>query len=66
MYNKRLILAVLAIFSVFAPGNALSAINTRAIERVHKKAVLTASDFQVIDDFIDRAVQEIVDTDDFT
>ncbi len=66
MFNKRLILAVLAVFSVFVPGNALSAINTRAIERVHKKAVLTASDFQIIDDFVAQAVQEMVETEDFT
>ncbi|MFC1677459.1 hypothetical protein ACFL3G_10415 [Planctomycetota bacterium] len=66
MYNKRLILAILAVFSAFVPGNALSAINTRAIERVQKKAVLAASDFQVIDDFVALAVQEIVETEDFT
>jgi len=44
----------------------LRAVNTSEIDRVRNKAVLNGNDFEVIDNFVNQAVQELIETTDFT
>jgi len=62
-----------AVFAIFIGGLVLSllsislgVVDTRAVDEVIKKSVLTPQDLEVIDRFILDAVQDIVQTDDFT
>jgi hypothetical protein len=62
-----------AVFAIFIGGLVLSlpsislgVVDTRAVDEVIKKGVLTPQDLEVIDRFILDAVQDIVQTDDFT
>lgn len=42
------------------------AVSTREIDRVRNKGVLGAEDFEVIYHFVEQAVEELIETDDFT
>ncbi len=64
MRGKRTFLGVLAAFLVLAMHSGSEAVNTRAIDRVRNKGVLDSSDFQIIDDFVNEAVRELVRTKD--
>ena len=61
-----------AIFAVFTAFFALlvhsdsKAVNTRDIDIVRNKPVLESADLQIIDDFLDEAVRELVNTRDFS
>jgi len=66
MRGKRTFFGVLAVFLVLAMHSGSEAVNTRAIDRVCNKGVLDSRDFQVIDDFVNEAVGELVRTKDFT
>jgi len=66
MRGKRTFLGVLAAFLVLAMHSGSEAVNTRAIDRVRNKGVLDSSDFQIIDDFVNEAVRELVRTKDFS
>jgi len=46
--------------------NPVSGVNTGEINKVRRKAVLDGRDFQIIDRFVAEAVQELVETRDFT
>jgi len=64
MRGKRTFLGVLAAFLVLAVHSGSEAVDTRAIDRVRNKGVLDSSDFQIIDDFVNEAVRELVRTKD--
>ena len=66
MRGKRTFLGVLAAFLVLAMHSGSEAVNTKGIERVRNKGVLDSRDFQIIDDFVNEAVRELVGTRDFT
>ena len=66
MRGKRTFLGVLAAFLVLAMHSGSEAVDTRGIDKVRNKGVLDSSDFQVIDDFVNEAVRELVRTKDFT
>ena len=57
---------VLTVFLVLVMNSPLPAVNVRDIESVRSKGVLDNGDLQIIDDFVDQAVQELVETRDFT
>ena len=57
---------VLALFIVFSSACVSLAVDTRAIDRVRDKDVLSNEDFQTIELFIKEALDELVDTKDFT
>ena len=44
----------------------MQAVNTREIEEVRNKGVLNSTDLQIIDNFVAEAVEELVNTKDFT
>jgi hypothetical protein len=56
----------LVIFSVLLVSSGLHAVDTRQIDQVRSKGVLDSGDFQIIDNFVADAVQELVSTEDFT
>lgn len=66
MKGKRAIVGVLAAFLVLVMHSGSEAVNTRAIDRVRNKGVLDSRDFQIIDDFVNEAVRELVRTKDFS
>ena len=66
MRGKRTFLGVLAAFLVLAMHSGSEAVNTKGIDRVRNKGVLDSRDFQIIDDFVNEAVRELVGTKDFT
>jgi len=66
MRGKRTFLGVLAAFLVLAMHSSSEAVNTKGIERVRNKGVLDSRDFQIIDDFVNEAVRELVGTRDFS
>jgi len=66
MKCKEAIFGVLAAFLVLLMHSDSEAVNTRAIDRVREKGVLDSGDFQIIDDFLNEAVRELVRTNDFT
>ncbi len=66
MRGKRTFLGVLAAFLVLAMYSGSEAVDTRAIDSVRNKGVLGSSDFQIIDDFVNEAVRELVRTKDFS
>ena len=65
MKAKRVILAVSAVFFVLVVHSDSEAVNTRDIDTVRNKPVLDNADRQIIDDFMDEAVRELVNTKDF-
>ena len=62
MKVKYILFGVLAAFWVLAMNLSLQA----DIESVRSKEVLDSQDLQIIDDFVAQAVQDLVDTEDFT
>ncbi|MHC4604787.1 MAG: hypothetical protein ACYS6W_15835, partial [Planctomycetota bacterium] len=66
MKCKGAFFGVLAAFLVLAMHSGSKAVNTRAIDRVRDKGVLDSGDFQIIDDFVNEAVRELVRTKDFS
>ena len=66
MKLKYSMFEILVIFLVLLVSSALQAVSTREIDQVRSKAVLDSGDFQIIDDFVAEAVQELVNTEDFT
>lgn len=67
MMVKRSIFAVLTASLLFLLMNSISeAVDTAEIDKVRSKGVLDSTDFKVIDNFVAEAVQELVDTRDFT
>ncbi len=66
MKGKGVIFGVLATFLVLAMHSGSDAVNTRGIDRVRNKGVLDSRDFQIIDDFVNEAVRELVRTKDFS
>jgi hypothetical protein len=65
MKAKRVILAVLGVFFVLVVSSDSEAVNTRDIETVRNKPVLDNTDRQIIDEFLDEAVRELMNTRDF-
>ena len=63
---KYVIFAVVAAFLVLAANSVCGAMNTIEIDKVRNKEVLDNEDFRIIDDFVAAAVQELVQTKDFT
>jgi len=66
MTLKRTIVVVLAAFLFLATIPGSKAVDTGPIDEVRKKQTLSDQDLQVIDEFIAQAVQELVNTRDFT
>jgi len=66
MKGKGAFFGVLTAFLVLVMHSGSEAVNTRAIDRVRNKGVLDSRDFQIIDDFVNEAVRELVRTKDFT
>jgi len=66
MKIKWLIFAVLVAFFVMLFNSGTVAVSTREVDDVRKKAVLDNSDLKIIDDFLAQAIQELVQTRDFT
>ena len=64
MRLKSLVLVVLVLFLLLSTGSW--AVNTRQIDIVRDKGVLESEDFEVIDNFVAEAVEELVETQDFT
>jgi len=66
MKAKWVIFAVLAAFFVLVMHSGYGAVNTREIDIVRNKPVLDSRDLQIIDNFVNEAVRELVKTRDFT
>ena len=66
MRAKLTVLTTLAAFLVLTANSLSLAVNTTKIDQVRKKGLLDETDFQIIDEFVDQAVQELVETGDFT
>ncbi len=66
MKVKLAFLAVLVAFLVLVMDSSLTAVDTRNIDLVLKKTVLDAQDFEIIEQFMAEAVQELVRERDFT
>jgi len=66
MKIKVAFLAILVVFLILAMDSRLTAVDTRDIDQVLKKTVLDARDFEIIDQFLDEAVQELVRERNFT
>lgn len=66
MKAKYTSFALLVSFLVLAMTSGSVAVNTRAIDKVLNKGVLDRKDLQIIDNFVGEAVQELVNTKDFT
>jgi hypothetical protein len=66
MKAKWAIFAVLTAFFALSVHSDSKAVNTRDIDIVRNKPVLESPDLQIIDDFLDEAVQELVNTRDFS
>ncbi len=65
MKVKWPIFAVLSAFLVFLMSPGSKAVNTKLIDGVLQKGVLDSQDLQIIDNFVDEAVRELVKTIDF-
>ncbi len=65
MKAKWVFFTVLAAFFVLIVPSGSEAVNTRDIDIVRNKPVLDSTDLQIIDDFLDEAVRELVNTRDF-
>jgi len=66
MKVKWPIFAILTAFLVFLMSSGSKAVNTRLIDGVLQKSVLDSQDLQIIDNFIDEAARELLETKDFT
>jgi hypothetical protein len=66
MKSKWAIFAVLTAFFALLVHLDSKAVNTRDIDTVRNKPVLENADFQIIDDFLNDAVRELVNTKDFS
>ena len=66
MKSKLVVLAVITAFLCIFLSSASRAIDTQEIGRVRDKGILDSQDFQVIDNFVAEAVQEMMETRDFT
>jgi hypothetical protein len=66
MKEKWVVFAALATFSFLAAGSSSPAVDTRAIDKIRSKAVLSQQDLQVIDDFVADGVQELLQAKKFT
>lgn len=66
MKSKWAILAVLTAFFALLVHLDSKAVNTKDIDTVRNKPVLEDADFQIIDDFLNDAVRELVNTRDFS
>jgi hypothetical protein len=64
MKSLSLVVTIISVFCVFSPS--ASAIDTSAIEAVRNKQVLDDTDLKTIDDFVIKAVAEILITEDFS
>ena len=62
MNVKYTIFTVLAAFLVLTVNSSSKAVDTRDIDKVRNKSVLDSEDFQIIDNFVGDAVQELVET----
>ncbi|MBW8040323.1 MAG: hypothetical protein FVQ85_10020 [Planctomycetes bacterium] len=66
MKTKWVIFTVLAAFFVLVAHSGSQAANTRDIDIVRNKPVLESTDLPIINDFVDEAVRELVNTRDFS
>ena len=66
MKCERSIFAVLAAFLVVVASSASGVVDTSEIDRVRNKGVLDSGDLQIIDKFVAEAVDELVESLDFT
>lgn len=66
MKVRWVVFAVLPVFLVLIANSVSGAVDTSDIERVREKQVLSGEDLQIIDNFVREAVQELVNTEDFT
>jgi len=66
MKGKWAVFAALAAFLVLVMNSGSEAVDTGRIDKVRSKEVLDNEDFQVIDKFVAKGVQELVKTRDFT
>lgn len=66
MKVKLVFFAIPVVFFVLMMDSSLTAVDTRDIDQVLKKTVLDARDFEIIDRFLDEAVQELVRERNFT
>ena len=66
MNGKWLIFAVLVVFLVLVISSGFVAVDTRQIDICGQKEVLDDRDLKIIDDFVAKAVDELVKTEDFT
>lgn len=66
MKAKWVVLAVSAVFFVLVVHSTSEAVSTRNIDSVRNKQVLNSADLQIIDDFLDEALRELVNTRDFS
>jgi hypothetical protein len=66
MKIKWVIFAALAAFLALVLSSGSAAVNTREVDIVRKKEVLDNQDLKIIDDFLAEAIQELVNTRDFT
>lgn len=66
MKGKGAVFAVLAVFLVLLTNSVSGAVNTLDIDNVREKEVLNSQDLQIIDNFVDEAIQELARTEDFT
>lgn len=66
MMSKSAIFAVLTGFFFLAGGSTCAAVNTKPVETVREKSVLDTQDFQIIDNFVAQAIQELVRTKDLS
>ena len=66
MKSKLAVFAVITAFLCIFLSSASRAIDTQEIGRVRDKGVLDSQDFQIIDNFVAEAAEEMVETRDFT
>jgi hypothetical protein len=67
MMVRRAIFSILASFLALTVVSSVQAeVDTRFIDEVRKKQVLTTEDLQIIDDFLKGAIRELIRTRDFT
>ncbi len=66
MKYKWAVFAVLAVFLVLVLSSSSEAVDTKGIDVCCHKDVLDSEDLQIIDDFVNEAVRELVRTRDFS
>ncbi|MHC4069478.1 MAG: hypothetical protein ACYS18_08175 [Planctomycetota bacterium] len=66
MKSKLAVFAVITAFLCIFLSSASRAVDTQEIGRVRDKGVLDSQDFQIIDNFVAEAAEEMVETRDFT